>query len=163
MIHPNPQKNTFSKKTMKTTLLLTLLIITSAALSQEKTITPPPPEVEHTQEEPVIMNQEDPICSIPEVDADYPGGMAAMNQYLMENMVYPQYCLENDITGRVILQFIIEKDGSISNIEVKKEIHPLLAQESVRLVENMPKWIPAKNKGENVRTRTFLPISYSVH
>jgi len=146
---------------MKTTLLLLLLsaVTTLSAQTKEQVVTPP------QQIEPVLEenSQEEPICSIPEVDADYPGGMAAMNQYLMENMVYPQYCLDNEITGRVILQFIIEKDGSITHIEVKKEIHPLLAKESVRLVQNMPKWIPAKNKGENVRSRTYLPISYSVH
>ncbi|TNF47860.1 MAG: energy transducer TonB [Bacteroidetes bacterium] len=145
---------------MKTTLLLFILSVSTITFvnAQEQVVTPP------QQSQPALEenSQEEPICSIPEVDADYPGGMAAMNQYLMENMVYPQYCLENEITGKVILQFIIEKDGSISHIEVKKEIHPLLAQESVRLVENMPKWIPAQNKGENVRSRTFLPISYSV-
>ena len=146
---------------MKTTLLLFILSVSTITFvnAQEQVVTPA------QQSQPLLEenSQEEPICSIPEVDADYPGGMAAMNQYLMENMVYPQYCLENEITGRVILQFIIEKDGSITHIEVKKEIHPLLAQESVRLVQNMPKWIPAKNKGENVRSRTYLPISYSVH
>jgi hypothetical protein len=146
---------------MKNPLLLFALITsTSLSLLAQEKVKSPTPEVEYTQEEPVMKNVEEPICAIPEVDADFPGGKVAMNQYLTENLKYPQFCLENEITGKVFLQFIIEKDGSISNIEVKREIHPLLAQESIRLIESMPNWIPAIYKGEKVRTRTILPISF---
>jgi TonB family protein len=90
----------------------------------------------------------------------FPGGDAALMDYLIKNVKYPAEATKNGAQGRVLVQFIVEKDGSISEIEVVKKIDENLDAEAVRVVKAMPKWKPGMQKGEPVRVRFTLPIMF---
>ena len=92
----------------------------------------------------------------------FPGGMNAMWQFLAANLHYPAVCEENGIQGRVLIQFIVEKDGSFSNVKVVKSVDPALDNEALRIAKSMPKWTPGKLKGELVRVKYTMPISFKL-
>ena len=83
-----------------------------------------------------------------------------MLEYLESNLRYPVLAEENGIQGRVVVSFIIEKDGSINDVKVEKHIEKVFDKESVRLVKNMPKWNPGKKDGKPVRVRHSIPIMF---
>ena len=97
-----------------------------------------------------------------EVMPEYPGGMEALFEYMKNNVKYPEKAKEQKIEGRVVVGFIVEKDGSISEVHSLKAVHPLLEQEAIRLVNNMPKWIPGKVKGKAVRVSFALPVNFKM-
>ncbi len=102
------------------------------------------------------------VFTVVEQQPAFPGGMEALIKYLSENIVYPTIAEENGIQGRVICSFIVERDGSVTNVEVVKRVDPALDQEAVRVVKSMPKWIPGKVKGKAVRVKYTLPISFNL-
>ena len=95
-----------------------------------------------------------------EVMPQYPGGMQAMMQFMAENVKYPAQAAKEKIEGKVSVQFIVEKDGSISNVQTVAPVHPLLDAEAIRVVKAMPKWAPGKVKGENVRVKFVMPVMF---
>lgn len=97
-----------------------------------------------------------------EQKATFPGGDAALYKWLSTQINYPADAAEAGITGRVIVSFVIEKDGSISNARVVRSIHPSLDAEAIRIVKKMPKWIPGKNNGQPVRVEYIMPISFKL-
>ena len=101
-----------------------------------------------------------PVFVIVEEMPEFPGGDNARTDYINQNLKYPVEAQENGIQGRVVCQFIVEKDGSISNVEVLRGIDPSLDREAFRLISTMPKWTPAKQRGEIVRVRFTLPIMF---
>ena len=105
----------------------------------------------------------DKIYDVAEVPAEFPGGNAAMMQWLKDNMRYPQVALEEGIQGRVIVRFVVEKDGSRSNIEIMSSADPCLNNEAIRLIQTMPKWTPAYQNGQPVRYRFTLPIMFRLN
>lgn len=135
-------------------------------------------------------DDDDPVFEVTEEPAQYPGGQAALMQYLAQNIRYPKISAENGVQGRVLVQFVIEKDGSLSNFAVVKksgdiitknaqngitvnaqgsateeskvpqEAFDALNAEAVRVLREMPKWIPAKQRGQEVRMRYTLPITF---
>ena len=90
----------------------------------------------------------------------FPGGMAGMMQYLSSNIRYPEDAREAGTQGRVIVSFIVEKDGSISNAKVAKPTYSSLDEEALRVVSAMPKWVPGKQNGEAVRVKYAVPVSF---
>ncbi len=92
------------------------------------------------------------------------GGFDQFYNYLLRNLQYPKEARESKITGKVIVEFVIEKDGSISskNIKVLKSPHKSLSKEAIRLIKNGPKWIPGKLKGVPVRTKKMMPITFNL-
>ena len=90
----------------------------------------------------------------------FPGGTKALLDYISENTVYPEEARKQDLSGRVVLTFYIETDGSVSNVKVLKSVHPLLDSEAVRVVSSMPKWTPGTRDGRPVRQRMGLPITF---
>ena len=98
----------------------------------------------------------DQVAEAPE----FPGGFAAMMQYLSSNIRYPEDAREAGTQGRVIVSFIVEKDGSISNARVTKPTYSSLDEEALRLVSTMPKWMPGKQDGEAVRVKYSVPVSF---
>lgn len=90
----------------------------------------------------------------------YPGGMGALMQYLSSNIKYPTDAEKNGIQGRVITTFVVEKDGSITDVRVTKSIYPSLDKEAIRVVSKMPKWIPGKQNGSVVRVKYTLPLTF---
>ena len=105
-------------------------------------------------------DETDKIFNIVEEMPEFPGGMLALMKYLQKNIKYPADCKKEGIQGRVIVQFVVNKDGSISEAEVVKPVNPHLDSEALRLVYTMPNWIPGKQKGERVRVRFTLPVSF---
>ena len=93
----------------------------------------------------------------------FPGGMAGLMQYLSTNVRYPEDAKESGAQGRVIVSFIVEKDGSISNARVTKPTYSSLDDEALRVVSNMPKWTPGKQNGEAVRVRYSIPVSFRLN
>lgn len=90
----------------------------------------------------------------------FPGGDAALMRYLSENIRYPVIAQESGIQGRVILQFVVNRDGSIVDIEVVRSIDRSLDAEAIRVVSNMPRWIPGKQRGKTVRVKFTLPVNF---
>jgi protein TonB len=91
---------------------------------------------------------------------EYPGGMQAMIAFLQTNMKYPEDAAKQKVEGRVMVQFIVETDGSISDVHVAKQVFPSLDAEAIRVVQAMPKWTPGKEKGNVVRVKYNLPIVF---
>ena len=105
----------------------------------------------------------DMVFDVVEVMPQYPGGPIAMLKYLMENIKYPEQAMKEGIQGRVTVRFIVEKDGSISDVKPILSVHPLLNKEAVRVVESMPKWSPGKQHGKPVRVRFNVPVMFKLN
>lgn len=103
---------------------------------------------------------DDKVYDVVEEVPTFPGGEKALAKYLRDNLQYPSAASDNGIQGCVMLSFIVERDGSISHIEITRLVDPSLAKEAMRLVKSMPKWNPGKQNGKVVRTRYNLPINF---
>ena len=90
----------------------------------------------------------------------FPGGLAALMAYLQKSIKYPEIAEENGIQGRVVCTFVVEPDGSISDVQVVKPVDPYLDMEAVRVVRAMPKWTPGKHNGVAVRVKYTLPLTF---
>ena len=95
-----------------------------------------------------------------EKKAEFPGGTNELMAFLRSNLKYPKKAIEEDIQGKVIVQFIVQKNGKIKDISVIKSVHPLLDAEAVRVVKKMPKWKPAEINGKAVNSRFTLPFLF---
>ena len=93
---------------------------------------------------------------------EFPGGMEAMIQFMQQNMKYPKDAQKLNKQGRVLVNFIIEKDGRVSNAVVVKSVWPSLDAEALRLVRAMPKWTPGKQNGKVVRVKFTMPFSFAI-
>lgn len=100
------------------------------------------------------------ICSVAETMPQFPGGEKALMQYISTNIKYPKDAQKSGIQGRVLVSFIVEKDGKISSPEVVRSVHKSLDKEALRVVKSMPKWTPGKLNGKLVRTKYTLPITF---
>ena len=101
------------------------------------------------------------IDNTSELPAEYPGGPFALLTFLSKNMIYPQNASENNIQGKVFIQFIIEKDGTISDVKALNSVLPSIDTEAVRVVSLLPeKWEPAKQNGVAVRSYYKLPFMF---
>ena len=90
----------------------------------------------------------------------FPGGMRELSYYLANNVKYPIDAAENNVEGRVLVTFVIEHDGSISNVNITNSVYPSLDKEAIRFVSGMPKWIPGKANGKTVRVKYTIPITF---
>ena len=90
----------------------------------------------------------------------FPGGTEALLNYLSENITYPKECEDVCVQGRVIITFVVEKDGSISNAKVVKSVYQPLDEEALRVVKGMPKWIPGRMNGEPTRVKYTIPVTF---
>ena len=91
---------------------------------------------------------------------EYPGGMPAMIEFLQTNINYPEDAVKQKVEGRVMVQFVVETDGSVSDVHVAKQVFPSLDAEAIRVVQAMPKWMPGREKGRVVRVKYNLPIVF---
>ncbi len=122
------------------------------AVQEQVVVKEPEPEVQKPKEEQIFVAVEQP--------AEFPGGMAALMKWLNNNMRYPEAAQQNDIQGRVIVNFVVEKDGSIANVKIAKGVDKDLDREALRVVKKMPKWQPGKNNGVAVRSYFNLPVTF---
>lgn len=97
-----------------------------------------------------------------DVFAVFPGGKEALLNYLSENIKYPRGAEVYGISGRVVCSFVVEKNGSITDVKVAKSVHPALDKEAVRVISTMPRWAPAMKNGQPVRIRYTLPVTFSL-
>ena len=104
--------------------------------------------------------EENKVFDVVEQMPSYPGGMGALMQYLSSNIKYPAIAEENGIQGRVICTFVVERDGSITDVKIAKSVDPSLDKEAMRVVSKMPKWIPGKQNGSAVRVKYTLPVTF---
>ena len=104
----------------------------------------------------------DKVLEKAEVMPEYPGGDQAMMQFVAENVKYPQDAIDKEISGRVLVSFVVEKDGSIGDVKVVKGIGGGCDEEAVRVVNTMPKWKPGMDKGKPVRVSYMMPITFKL-
>ena len=102
----------------------------------------------------------DAIYEVVDEPPSFPGGDAARIAFLSNNLRYPAVAMEQGIQGRVVTQFVVDKDGSITDVKVVRSLDPMLDKEAVRLVKSMPKWTPGKLNGSPVRVKYILPLSF---
>lgn len=100
------------------------------------------------------------VCDNPEVKPEFPGGEMALIKHLIGTVKYPAQAFENGIEGQVVLSFVVEKDGSLSDIKILRSPDELLTAEAIRVVKTMPKWKPGMQNGKVVRSRFSLPVSF---
>ena len=142
-------------------------IIPQVELMGEVSILPePPPAIaggityEPLPEIEVVTNPEE-VLSYAEVMPEFPGGMPEMVKYLLENMIYPEEMKENGIEGRIFVQFVVTKTGSVKDVTIARGIDGL-NREAIRLVKQMPNWSPGKNNGKEVNVKMVIPIRFSL-
>ena len=109
---------------------------------------------------PIEEEEEDVIFVVVERQPEFPGGMVALNRFLHDNIRYPQIAMEHGIQGRVVLQFVVNTDGTIVDIQVVRGVDPHLDREAVRVVQSMPRWTPGEQRGRQVRVRFTLPVNF---
>ncbi len=111
---------------------------------------------------PVVVEEvvEEEIFQVVEEMPSFPGGMGELMKFLGNNIKYPAVAQENGIQGRVIIQFVVEKDGSVANPVVVKGVDPALDKEALRVVKSMPNWTPGKQRGKAVRVKYTVPVTF---
>ncbi len=122
------------------------------------------------QEEVVITDvgneeavEEEEIFVFVEEFPSFPGGEEALYKYLNDNLQYPDMARDNNITGKVVIRFVVEKDGSITKAAIAREIGGGCGKEALRVVNSMPKWKPGKQSGKAVRTEFTLPVDFQLN
>lgn len=103
------------------------------------------------------------VYDVVEQMPSFPGGISGLRTYLNQNIRYPAEAQENCVQGRVVVSFVVEKDGHISDVTVLRSVEPSLDKEAVRVVKNMPRWTPGKQGGEPVRVRFTVPVSFRLN
>jgi protein TonB len=114
--------------------------------------------VDVEEEEPVVEE----IFDVVEENPEFKGGMAKLYEYLGKHIQYPEMAKENGIQGKVFVQFVVWKDGTIKDVKVVKGVHKTLDSEATRVVKSMPKWTPGKQRGKAVNARFTLPIKFRI-
>ena len=112
---------------------------------------PEPPKVEETK-----------VFDVVEQMPSFPGGPTALMTYLSQNTKYPVVAQENGVQGRVVVSFVVERDGSITDVRVVRSVDPSLDKEATRVVKSMPNWIPGKQNGSTVRVKYNVPVSFKL-
>ncbi|PXV64372.1 protein TonB [Dysgonomonas alginatilytica] len=139
-------------------------LITTVTVETGNSVGIDPGELQREQR--LITNQppQEPnqIHDIVEVMPQFPGGMSELMRYLGANIKYPTIAAENDIEGRVVLKFVVGKDGTISNIQVIRPLDPSCDKEAVRVVKMMSKWIPGMQNGHPVAVYFTLPVLFKL-
>ena len=110
----------------------------------------------------VVAQKNQQVFDVVEQMPEYPGGPSALIEYLSQNVKYPEDAKQQKIEGRVLATFVVETDGSVSNVEVVKPAFPSLDAEAVRLLSAMPKWTPGKQNGKVVRVKFTVPINFAM-
>ena len=105
---------------------------------------------------------ENKVFDVVEQMPSFPGGPSALMKYLSENVKYPVVAQENGVQRRVVVSFVVEKDGHITDVKVVRSVDPSLDKEAARVVKSMPSWIPGKQNGSAVRVKYNVPVSFKL-
>lgn len=117
---------------------------------------------EQVIEEPKVVDEQPMSIAMVEQKPEFPGGEAAMYKWLSDNIVYPSAASEEGVQGRVVVEFVVDRDGSITNVKVVRQRHPALDKEALRVIKAMPKWIPGRNNGQPVKVTYTLPVTFKL-
>jgi protein TonB len=147
-VPPPPSEETVTKENTNDTVVKTVV-----AIQTDIKIGAIVPEVKIEAE----------VIEFPDVEATFPGGPAAMQQWIAKNVKYPQTSIELGEQGKVYVSFVVEPDGSISGIQVERGVSDDLDREAKRLVRSMPNWTPGEAGGKKARTRCRLPINFTLN
>ncbi len=102
------------------------------------------------------------VYDFPEKMAQFPGGADAMDMFIRKNLEYPAALKESGVVGKVYVQFIVEKDGTITDVKVRRGTNTGLDNEAVKVIEKMPNWLPGSVRGKKVRVKQTIPITFSL-
>ena len=127
---------------------------TAEAVRSEIAVAAPPPP---PAPKPEVATK---VFDVVEEMPSFPGGQGALMQYLASNIKYPVVAQENGVQGRVIVSFVVERDGSISDVKVARSVDPSLDREAQRVVKSMPRWSPGKQNGSTVRVKYTVPVVF---
>ena len=127
--------------------------------AKEEVVAPVSPE---TKEAPADSTAKEEVFMVAEQMPEFPGGMKEMLKFLQENVKYPENAMKNNVQGRVIVQFVIEKDGTPTEFKVLRSVDPDLDAEALRVMKAMPKWKPGMQKGQVVRVKFTVPVSFKL-
>ncbi|MBR1468733.1 MAG: energy transducer TonB [Prevotella sp.] len=119
-------------------------------------------KLKETVAQPEPKPVEEKVFEVVEHMPSFPGGDKALLDYLGSNIKYPAVAQENGVQGRVVVSFVVEKDGSITDVKVVRSVDPSLDKEATRVVKSMPKWIPGKQNGSPVRVKFNVPVSFKL-
>lgn len=108
-------------------------------------------------------DKQERVFDVVEVMPQYPGGIPQMMKFISSNIKYPKDAIKKGMQGAVVVQFVVEPDGSVSNVHVVRRVFPSLDKEAVRMVKAMPKWSPGMQNGKPVRVRFNVPIRFSLN
>jgi len=125
---------------------------------------PPPPDFDeiHIIDDEVEESDIDHIFDVVDEMPEFKGGMEKLYEFLSNNINYPEMARENTIQGRVYVQFVVWKDGSIRDINVIRGVHKILDDEAIRVIKMMPNWKPGYQRGKPVNSRFTLPIKFKI-
>ena len=161
-----PEKKTVPPPPQAVTQAEVLNIVEDDAEIEETTIVSAEDQadfVEIQDDVPIVVEEpeeEEQIFQVVENNPEFPGGMGELMKYLQKIIKYPTICQEQGIQGRVIVQFVVNSDGSIVDPQVVKPVNPYLDKEALRVVSTMPKWKPGEQRGKPVRVRFTLPVTF---
>ena len=110
----------------------------------------------------VVAQKNQEVFDVVEQMPEYPGGMQAFIEYLQQNVKYPVDAEKQKVEGKVLATFVVETDGSISDVEVVRPVFPSLDAEAVRVLSGMPKWKPGMQSGKVVRVKYTVPINFQL-
>lgn len=118
--------------------------------------------VEQVREEVEVEAKEEEVFVVVEEMPEFPGGVKALRTYLATAVKYPVIAQENGIQGKVYVNFVVNKDGTVSNAKIARGVDPSLDAEALRVVSTLPKWKPGKQRGAPVRVSYTVPISFKL-
>ena len=147
------------KREKLVTMIVVLLMMTvgDIACAQNVPLIIDPDKVdEYLAERKDTINVYDCVEQMP----SFPGGSQKLKEFIEENLRYPKELEETCVQGRVIVRFIVERNGKLSNVKVVKSVHPALDKEAIRIVKLMPRWIPGRQNGITVRVKFYIPIIF---
>lgn len=126
--------------------------------SMESPVVPPAP----INMAPPVASEND-VVEIPQIEASFPGGEQARDKFVKSNLNYPSEAVANGEMGKVYVRFIVERDGTISNVSISRGVSPSLNNEAMRIVQLMPAWSPAYNRGKPVRSNVVIPVLFRLN
>lgn len=163
-----PEKKTVPPPPQAVTQAEVLNIVEDDADIEETTLVSAEDQTEYVEisdDVPIVVEdieEEQQIFQVVENMPEFPGGTAALMAYLRKNIKYPTICQEQGIQGRVVVQFVVNKDGSIVDPEVIKPVNPYLDKEALRVISTMPKWKPGEQRGKPVRVKFTVPVQFKL-
>ena len=127
--------------------------------AKEEVVAPVSPEA---KEAPADSTAKEEVFMVAEQMPEFPGGMKELLKFLQDNLKYPENAMKNNVQGRVIVQFVVEKDGTPTEFKVLRSVDPDLDAEALRVMKAMPKWKPGMQKGQVVRVKFTVPVSFKL-